>query len=459
VLKWLRKLFDVITAGEAPADVDAAAHRSALWTAFITCCVLYTVGIVLNVVLGILFTTVLSPALDNPSSPLYHLATYLTFMYIPGPGPIIIQFSLPFFIYAFALHYRKGRLPFSVLMLVSAIFLSFLMTYSITGWMYRDILEVAFFVLAVATLRLIGTKKRWKLVSICTSIILLTILIMFVASRIVFYTQLQGNFSNNLLNSYFVISYVLSLALLPVYILLPIGLMSDPPAFALQGYYIAGKQPGRLGRSVIYTVLVLVAVYGVLSALANVMSNHFTVPWALSFLDSLEWSIYVALFVLAVTTLLMRRASRELIVFLFLIPLTMQTSRLVLMLSWLPANGALTATLLLAGLVALALADEKRWSMPKLRAAGVLAAGSVLLWLWCWLVLPKIAYKFDGVYVFDASYPIFSAVIGRLATLAYIPAILFAAWWFISPKEIESLVLGKAEPVMTHRDIDGAPTP
>jgi hypothetical protein len=462
VLKWLRKLFDVITAGEAPADVDAVAHRSALWTAFVVCFWLYAIGIALNILMQTLYIVVSPPALENPSSFAFKLADYLAWIYIPGPGPSVTAFGLPFFIYAFTLRYRKGRIPFAIPMLLGVVLLSSLVTYPLYNWMLRDFLEMAFLVVALGTLRMVGTKKRWKILSISISVLMLTTLLDLVTWRVMGYALTYADYPPSLINLQFAISFTLTIIASPVLLILPISLMSDPPPFALQGYYIEKRQAGRLGRSLLTSVLILAVLYGAARAFANALTYSDNTFWAvrgLSFIDDPHWSIYAVLFALAVAALFTRRAPRELVIFLFLIPLTMMTSMFVLMLGWLPPSIALSATLLVSGLIALALTGENRWSAAKLRAAGILAVGYTLLWLWCLMILPRYSHEFGGIYVIEASYPIISAAIARFALLAYIPAVLFAAWWFISPKEIESLVLGKEEPTTRQRDGDGSLIP
>jgi hypothetical protein len=456
-MKWLRKWFDMVTGGEAPADVDAEAHRSALWTAFITCCVFYVTAFVLGITLDVLAITVLAPVLGDYTSPFSHFLSFLSLMLRISPPTIFLSFFIPFFIYGFALRCRGWRIPFTILALVSAVFLAYLLSYLITGWKHLNFSDMALFLLVLVTLRLVSAERK-KLVSVSASILIVAIAIEFAVTRILVYNSFNEGFPDYLLSVPIYLHWIMDLVRLPVLILLPIGLMASPPPFAFQDHIIVRKQLGWLGRSAALAAIVLGAIYGVLKAIANSMLYNVNMPDYLHFLEPADWSILAVLFVLAVTALFIRSTSKELVAFLFLVPLTILTSRYLLMLGWLPDNGELSASLLIAGLVALTLADERRWGTAKLRASGIIAAGCVLLWLWCWLVLPNLSSEFEGIFVFEANYPIFAAAIARFVLLAFVPAVLFAAWWFISPKEIESLVLGKPELVPQQRNSDGNAT-
>jgi hypothetical protein len=443
-MKWLRKWFDMVTGGEAPADVDAAAHRSALWTAFITCCVIYVTSFVLGITLDVLAITVLAPLLGDYTSPFSHFLSCLSIILRIGPPSIFLSFFIPFFIYGYALRYRGWRIPFTILALVSAVLLAYLLSYLITGWKHINFSDMALFLIVLVTLRLVSAERK-KLVYVSALILIAAIAVEFAVISILGYNSFKEGFPDYLVYVPIYLHWIMDLVRLPILILLPIGLMATPPPFAFQDRVIARTQMGRLGRSAALAAIVLAAIYGVSKAIANSMLYNVNMPDYLHFLEPADWSILAVLFVLAVTALFIRSTSKELIAFLFLVPLTILTSRYLLMLGWLPDNGELPASLLIAGLVALTLADERRWGTAKLRASGIIAAGSVFLWLWCRFGLPFVSYNFEGLFVFEANYPIFAAAIARFALQAYIPAVLFAAWWFISPKEIESLVLGRQD--------------
>jgi hypothetical protein len=207
-----------------------------------------------------------------------------------------------------------------------------------------------------------------------------------------------------------------------------------------------------LVQNVIIALLALTALYVVFKVWADAWLYNIRMPLYAGYLTTVDWSILAALFALAVTAMFMRRASKALVAFLSLVPLTMLTVRYIQPFRWSPVSAELPLALLIGGLVALALADTERFISRKLRAAIVLLGGSALLWFWCWRGLSFISREFDSVFVFEANYPILAAAIARFVLLAYIPAVLFAAWWLISPKEIESLVLGKQD---TSSESDG----
>ncbi len=457
---WLRKLFDMITAGEAPADVDAAAHRSALWIAYVTCWILFVLGVIFNLLLWIVPHASLYSLLVDPSSSLYPISNSISIIF-PGTPLLAIAFFIPFFIYAFALRFRGYRIPSAVLILVHAVFLSSLLSrlLAIGGWRYREFAEIIFLTLALVVFQLVATLKRWRLVALMAFVVLLTIIIDLIVSRFTIYRLSDGFIDENLATFHLAISYVLTMIKAPVLFLLPIGLISDQPISTLQGYHLEWKSVGKIGLNALIATLALTAIYGVMKGVSIATFYNVEMPRCLSFMETPEWSILVVLLTISVTTQFIRNASKGFVAYLILIPIAMLTFRYALSLDWLPANAHLPASLLLAGLAALLLATEGHFNRHKLRAIVVFVGGCVLLWLWCWLELPRISQQLHGAYGVNATYTIFSAAIARFALLAYIPAVLFAAWWFISPKEIESLVLGKHEPATMQRDSDGAPTP
>lgn len=452
-VNWLRKVFDAITAGETPADVDAAAHRSALWTAFITCLVLYTISFVLNAALGILSSTSLAYLLDNADSLPFRIFAFISSALRYGTPPIIHAFFIPFFIYAFILMYRRLQIPIGILTLASAVLFSNLIFQLYSSWRFHDAIEITLLVLTLGMLRLVGTMRRWKLLISSLVILLLTYAANYGFMEFTSSLMFSGDTSEGLDSAYITVSiflhYVLTLIRLPVLIILPIGLMASLQPFVLPARLSKRIQPAKLAKTLIVSSIVLASAYGVLKSCIAALELEIDLQRYISFLDTPDWSMFVVLLALSTTALLTLRASKEFTTFLLLVPIAMITSRFVFMLSWLPDSTWIAFGFLIGGLAALYLASDGTPTRSKIRAALAIAAGCVLLWLWCWLVLPGVTKQVDNLLLTDTTYPFISAAIARFALLAYVPTILFAAWWFISPKEIESLVLGKPESAAT----------
>jgi hypothetical protein len=453
----LRKLFDVITAGEAPADVDAAAHRSALWTAFVTSGVVFTACFVASLLLILYFMQVLDPDYSVTNTSWFNSLAFLQLILGLCQPSLIFAFIIPFLVYAIALTWKGYRIPLSIANLMAAAFGAYVFAHLLPHRLWNT--EVEYVLLAVALiLQRQLTSDRARKIAI-RSFIWITII--YIVSYITIYVTANGI----MLFGLEVISIdkelllnggIFPLLLLPVMILLPIGLMASP-----QSAYAYLKptltKPTTIFGSVVISAFLLAAIYAVIKYLEMTMPNG--LPWFYTMvIDYASHSVWIMLFAVYLFAYFSRRSSRELLVFLIIVPVVTLAVQRLIEASWMGEKW-IGVALAIGGLAALALSAEGKFRGGKLRAAGIILFGSSLVWLYCRLVLPHIAEQFQVTMLSPASSPLAMALFARVALLLFIPAVLFAAWWFISPKEIESLVLGKEEPTTRQRDGDGSLIP
>jgi len=418
-----RRIFHALVGDDAPECVDPALHRRALWWAFSICAWVYSASFLISLPLLWLdypwFTEELS------FGPLQLLMYFNNF----GPPGLFSGLLVPPLIYAVVLRLNRTRVPLAVLDLMAVL---------VAAYVFCWMLPVPFLAeAAVLFLMMLVLSARGHLKTQLARPLLRGTILIFFAADLLIVLELSTEWSG--LSQPWLARDLIQFIWLPLSVALPIALMAKPNTPRLR--HVNGK-PWQLPAFLTAAMLIACAVDFVGNSVRALWwQDAYRLFFTPGHLGNPRWMVMLVVIVLCWWLLKYGAASREFLSFTVLVLVaTKVTPSLLPPLGMARSTGIFTI-LLVGGVSGLLLATSHPFSNKALRAAGVIALGSMAVGTLHYIYIDPLIETLRQLY--PARQPLSTVLMWTvvdLAALVVAVAAFVLAWWFVKPGEIEALL-------------------